>query len=76
MRQKRDGFPSIFRDKTGEKVQALLTQEGTVAFRLARHRLSKLADVEEEMVKSSDVVEYLARGDRETRKYLRDNPMK
>jgi len=68
------GRPSIFRGKDGgTRLQAVITPAGTVRFEQARARLAKLASWEVERVSNADVIEYLARGDKDTRAYIADN---
>jgi hypothetical protein len=70
MAQQRMGRNSIFRDKTGGRVNGVLTARGSVRFELHRKQLAKLAGRDAEQVSDADVVEYMARGELETRKYL------
>lgn len=80
MPNKRVGRTSIFRDKIdgagvlregAQRVQAIISPKGSRRFEEARRRLATLADREPEQVSDADVVEYLARGEQETRNYLR-----
>lgn len=80
MSKTRVGRRSIFRDKIdGEgvlrpgaaRIQAIISPKGSRRFTEARIRLAKLAGLEPEQVSDADVVEYLARGDSETRAYLK-----
>lgn len=65
------GRASIFRDKKGgSRVQGVMTPIGSRAFEQARQRLGKLASVEKEKVSDADTIEYLARGETATKKYL------
>lgn len=65
----RGGFPSIFRNKRGGKrYQGNLTKVGSAAFEEARKRLAKLAG--RKSATDADVMEYLSRGEAETRAYL------
>lgn len=67
------GRASIFREKIGgDRVQGLITPIGSVRFEHARIRLAKLATREREHVSDADVIEYLARGEENTRVYLID----
>lgn len=68
------GRPSIFRDKEGgQRVQALISKRGGKQFELARRCLAVLAKREPKHVSDADVVEYLARGEEETRLYIEAN---
>jgi hypothetical protein len=68
---KRGGWPSIFRDKDGgDRVQGVITPIGARSFEVARARLAKLASREVEQISDADVIEYLARGEAATMKYL------
>lgn len=65
------GRASIFRDKKGgDRVQGVITPVGSTRFELARIALAKLAGREREHVSDADVIEYLARGEKNTRDYL------
>lgn len=69
------GRPSIFRGKQGGRyVQAIITKTGGIEFQRARLRLGKLVrlvrGVMPATISDADVVEYLARGDENTRAYL------
>lgn len=71
MGQPMTGRASIFRDKKGgSRVQGIMTPVGSKRFEQARRRLGKLADRETEHVSDADTIEYLARGESETVKYL------
>jgi hypothetical protein len=73
------GRPSIFRGKVADdgtlqdgakRVQGVITPVGTRRFEQSRARLAKLADLEVEQVSDADVIEFLARGETNTRRYL------
>lgn len=65
------GRPSIFRDKKGgSRFQGVLTPAGSRRFELARVRLAKLVSRDPEQVSDADVVEFLARGDKDSKAYL------
>jgi len=65
------GRPVIFRDKEGgERVQGNLTKKGAEYFRGARLQLANMAGVEYSKVTHADVIEFLARGVKNTRLYL------
>ncbi len=65
------GRPSIFRNKQGgSRVHGVLTPIGSRRFEHARQRLARLVSRDPEQVSDADVVEFLARGDDATRKYL------
>lgn len=67
------GRPSIFRDKAGgDRVQGVITKVGSQRFEAARARLARLDNREVEQTSDADVIEYLARGDAETRVYIAD----
>lgn len=69
---KREGRASIFRDKSGgDRVQGVITQPGSTRFEQRRAALAKLAGRETEDVSDADVIEYLARGEKNTRDYLK-----
>ena len=66
------GRVSIFRNKEGgDRVQGILTKAGSQRFHAARKRLAELAGRDLELVSDADVIEYLARGDEETARYLK-----
>lgn len=65
------GRPAIFTPKDGEPVRAqALTIAGSKKFEAHRRRLAKLAGLETTQVSDADTVEFMARGERETVKYL------
>jgi len=65
------GRPSIFRNKEGgARVHGVLTPIGSRRFEQARLRLARLAVRDPEQISDADVVEFLARGDEATRRYL------
>jgi hypothetical protein len=65
------GRQSIFRDKIGgDRVQGVITPAGSRRFEIARSKLAKLAGREVEQVSDADVIEFLARGEANTREYL------
>lgn len=65
------GRDSIFRDKEdGARVQGIITKIGKTAFEDARVKLALLAHRPPDRVSDADTIEYLARGERETKKYL------
>lgn len=61
---------SIFSPKDGDRFQGETTATGSAAFEAARHRLGRLAGRASDLVSDGDTMEYLARGDDETRLYL------
>lgn len=64
--------PAIFRDKSAENdVHGRLTNEGLRCFEVARKTLAAIVDWPVDRVSDGDVVEFLARGERATRKYLK-----
>lgn len=68
----RMGRPTIFRDKEdGDRVQGIISKRGSTCFENARHELARLAKLEARQVSDADTIEYLARGEQETRRYLR-----
>jgi hypothetical protein len=63
------GRASLFRDKSrGDRVQGVLTADGSKHFEKHRKALAKLAG--RKTVSDADVIEYLARGEENTRAYL------
>jgi len=69
------GRASIFRGKEhGQRVQAIITKVGGQKFEAARKALRALCEgvtgSAPSVISDADVVEYLARGDVNTRKYL------
>jgi hypothetical protein len=65
------GRASIFREKAGgDRVQGLLTPIGSKRFEQARATLAKLAGRETEQISDADTIEFLARGEANTRSYL------
>lgn len=65
------GRDSIFRHKEGgDRVQGVITKIGSEKFEAARGKLGKLAKRDRQHVSDADTIEYLARGEADTRKYL------
>lgn len=65
------GRSSIFRNKKGgDRVNGVITARGSVRFELHRKQLGLLVAREPEEISDADVVEYMARGEQETRGYL------
>jgi hypothetical protein len=68
---------SIFRDKThGKRVQGVLTKDGGHEFEMNRARLTllyrEILNRQPATVSDADVIEFLARGEDKTRRYLKD----
>lgn len=62
---------SIFRGKRGgDRLQGVITPIGSKRFEEARRKLAKLAAREPEEVSDADTIEFLARGEANTRDYL------
>lgn len=69
----RAGRASIFRGKQGgARLQGVITKAGSNRFEQARKRLARLAGRDVEEVSDADTIEYLARGEAETLKVLRE----
>jgi hypothetical protein len=69
------GRHSIFRGKDGgDRLQGVITRDGSKAFERERRRLARLyRDITGQaptVVSDADVIEYLARGEADTRGYL------
>jgi hypothetical protein len=65
------GRESVFRGKAGGgRVQGNLTSAGLRAFERRRRRLAKLLDRSLAMTSDADVIEYLARGEQATIRYV------
>jgi len=65
------GRASIFRNKKGgDRVNGVLTARGSVRFELHRRQLARLVALDPEQVSDADVIEYMVRGEKETRAYL------
>lgn len=66
------GRPAIFVPKDGPKCVRTgpLTMDGGKRFEMARQRLGVLAGWQPEKVSDSDVVEYLVRGEDNSKQYL------
>lgn len=65
------GRPTIFTDKHGDSVRVeALTITGSKRFEFHRRRLAKLAGWDTEKVSDADTVEFMARGEVGTMKYL------
>jgi hypothetical protein len=63
------GRPNIFGRQTGDRLQGKMTKIGSIKFEAARKRLSVIAKWEG-AVSDADTIEFLARGEVETRKFL------
>jgi hypothetical protein len=68
------GRPTIFTPKDRHdpdlKIRAEVTVEGKRLFGLARLRLANLAGWPVDRISAADTIEYLVRGDEETRRYI------
>jgi len=62
------GRPSVFLNKNGRYVNGTLTKTGTELFDAAHRQLIKLTG--KPKVSQADVIEFLARGEENTLKYL------
>ena len=67
-----EGLPSIFRgkDRLTGRVQGLLTRFGRARVEAARKPLAKLTGRKASTISQGDLIEYLARGDENTKAYL------
>ena len=67
---------SIFGEKDGDRVQGELTSVGSADFEHARSKLAdivfKIAGVRPKSVSDGDTIEFLARGEAETKVFLKD----
>ncbi len=71
------GRMSIFGSKKGGmRIQGEISREAIVPFKAARSRLAKLAKVEADTVSQADTVEFLSRGEKETRAVLKSKATK
>ena len=69
----RRGHPHIFSGKSPQyRYQGIMSERGSAQFEAARARLAKLAGWKADDISDGDTFEYLARGDQETRRYLRE----
>lgn len=65
------GRPCVFRDKDGgDRVQGFITKTGAEKFERARRQLAELA-IWVRAPSDADVIEYLARGEENTRAYIK-----
>jgi cobalamin biosynthesis protein CobD/CbiB len=65
------GRESLFRGKAGgDRVQGVITPIGSRRFEAARARLGRMVGRDAERVSDADVIEFLARGEEESRKVL------
>jgi hypothetical protein len=64
----------IFRSKKpdGVRIQGWLTKEGAQLFEVGRRRLAKLAKLGADQVSDGDTAEFLARGEADTKRYIRE----
>lgn len=70
------GRPAVFRKKLAENnIHARMTAEGSRLFEQARARLATIVDWKPARVSDSDVLEYLARGEKATRAYLKSGKL-
>lgn len=66
------GRPAIFRPKDRARQRSVgMTKTGWACFHAARRRLAQMVGVTTKAVSVADTFEYLARGDEDTRAYLR-----
>jgi hypothetical protein len=66
------GRKSAFRGKkNGMRVNGTITEEGGRAFGRARLRLAVLMQGDPNSISDADVIEFLARGEKDTKSYLR-----
>lgn len=73
MKNETRGRRAIFPGKMAagaDRVQGVLSPIGSKAFEQARARLAKLTAREPEQVSDADTIEYLARGETATRRFL------
>lgn len=64
--------PAIFRGKLPENnVHGMLTKDGAKAFAARRRELAALVDWKPARVSDGDVIEFLARGEKPTKAYLK-----
>lgn len=65
------GRASLFRGKAGgERINGTITKRGAVCAKQHRTVLAQIAGIKPDEVSDADLVEYLARGEAETRAYL------
>jgi hypothetical protein len=65
------GRASVFRNKKGgDRVQGTLTRRGSQRFAQARGALALMTERPVTTISDADVIEYLARGAKNTRAYL------
>lgn len=67
------GRVSIF-EKDGRKYQGIVSAAAGVKFEAARKRLAELAGWADRTVSDADTLEFLARGEADTIKYLKSRP--
>lgn len=67
----RSGWQSVFRGKNlKRRYQGVLTNAGAKQFEEARRKLAGLVGVARDKVSDGDTIEFLARGEAQTRAYL------
>ncbi len=64
------GRHAIFRGKQA-RVQAIITKTGKLWFEQARAKLARIAELKPADISDADTVEFLARGEVNTRLYMR-----
>lgn len=62
--------PAIFDLPKEVRIQGVISKPGSVKFEQARKRLAKLVGWAPERVSDADTIEFLARGEKDTLKYL------
>jgi hypothetical protein len=66
------GRPTIFGSKNGgRRASGLISRIGALRFEEARQRLAKLAGWEDRAVSDGETIDYLARGEKATREFLK-----
>lgn len=72
MAKPKTGRASLFRGKKGgRRIQGIVTRRGGELFEMRRRWLASLTNRKQREVSDADVIEYLARGEKETLKYLK-----
>lgn len=67
--------PSMFGPREGgERVQGVLTKTATQLFERARRRLAEISGWDWGRCSDADVIEFLARGEADTRAYFKKRP--
>ncbi len=68
----RMGRPTLFeKNGKGYRKQGYISHQGDVCFEAWRDRIADLMQRDRKLISDADVIEFLARGEQESRRYLK-----